>query len=65
MSTRFVKTAQKNAFFKGIPENIPTIDTGELSVSRVFLSNIMTEALVVLDFHRKNFSYIFVATIKE
>jgi len=44
-------------FLKGKSENIPSMEAGELSVLCKFLSRMMTEAFVVLDFRRKNFFY--------
>jgi DNA-binding CsgD family transcriptional regulator len=46
-------------FFKGIPESSPTTDAGEGPIAYDFLSSMMTEAFVVLDFEQKNFRYNF------
>ena len=47
-----------NDFFKEMQENNPTTDTDAWSIAYDFLSNMMTEALVVLDFKRRTFQYI-------
>lgn len=39
-------------------ENSPIIDVGDWSIMYDFLSSTMTEAILVLDFERKNFQYI-------
>lgn len=49
---------KENDFFIGIVESSPTMDAGEWSIAYDFLSSMMTEAFVVLDFERKNFQYI-------
>lgn len=45
-------------FFRGICKRIPAMDVGAMSISYKDMSNMMTEALVVLDFHQKNFLYM-------
>jgi len=48
----------KTDFLTEIAESISTMDTDSLFISYEFLSSMMTEALVVLDFTRKNFRYV-------
>jgi hypothetical protein len=50
--------AVNDDIFKETRENSPTMDASKWSIVYHFLSNMMTEALVVLDFDQKNFRYI-------
>lgn len=48
----------QHPFSKGIADNSPTAETDEWSVAYDFLSGMMAETLVVLDFCGKNFQYM-------
>ena len=50
--------ANYDDFFAGILERVPATNAGEMSIPYEVLSHMMTEAIVVLDFHQKNFLYM-------
>jgi hypothetical protein len=45
-------------FFEGIPVNIPAMDDEKISIEWAALSCMMSEALVVLDFQKRNFLHL-------
>jgi hypothetical protein len=45
-------------FFEGIPEQIPVMDSAEISFIPEDFSEMMMEAVYILDFQKRNFHYV-------